>query len=411
MSVIWMINHYGGIPKYGIHGRHYQFSKRLANDGHKVFLFSASYHHHLNITSELAEPRAGVEPVCENFFMVWVKTLNYVSSQSWVRFFNWFVFALGFLIFRPKGVQKPDIIYYSSLSLLGTLSAELLSRYYKVPYIFEERDIWPLTLNEISHNPKIKLVSKLFQYLEDRAYKNASLVISPIRGVEKHMQIRNIKNNDFLWLPNGCEAPEKTELSERELQIIDDISKLNFVVGYAGSMGNANRIDILLKAAKHLKNESCSNIVLIGGGALMEGFKKYIHSEDLKNVRIYDRISRYALFEAFKYFDVCYIGWGDYAMYDYGTSANKISEYMFAAKPILQSYSGGFDIVTEGKCGITVEAEDHEAVAFAIKKFENMSSDEILALSKNSICYAKEHFSYDEIYRKLKKEIQKKIRH
>jgi glycosyltransferase involved in cell wall biosynthesis len=410
MSVIWIINQYGGIPKYGIHGRHYQFSKRLANDGHKVFLFSANHHHHLNISSEEAGPRAGVEPVHENFCMVWVKTFKYTSSQSWVRFFNWCVFALGFLIFRPKELQKPDIIYYSSLSLVGTLTAELLSRFYKVPYFFEERDIWPLTLNEINHNPKFKLVSKFFQYLEDRAYKNACLVISPIRGVKKHMQKRGIKNKEFLWLPNGCEEPAKIELSERELEIINEISKLKFVVGYAGSMGSANRVDILLKAAKNLNNNSCINIVLIGGGALAEAHKKFIYRENLKNVRIYNRVSRYALFEAYKHFDICYIGWGNYAMYDYGTSANKISEYMFAAKPILQSYSGGFDSVIDGQCGVTVKAEDHEAVAFAIKKFENMGSNEIKIKSNNSLAYANEHFRYEEIYKNLKKKIEEKLK-
>ena len=179
MAVIWIINQYGGIPRAGIHGRHYQFAKRLSSSGNKVYLICASNHHFLNHKSVLNHNR--IETVSENRSVLWLRTINYSNSNSLMRFMNWFVFALRLLFIKTDGeIQKPDIIYYSSLSLIGSISAEMLSKRYGTPYIFEERDIWPMTLTEIksiSHKNPLVL---FLQALQIRAYRKADRIVSPI---------------------------------------------------------------------------------------------------------------------------------------------------------------------------------------------------------------------------------------
>jgi glycosyltransferase involved in cell wall biosynthesis len=310
---------------------------------------------------------------------------------------------------KPKGICKPDIIIYSSLSPIGAISAELLAKFYKVPFVYEVRDIWPLTLQEIKAVSRKNPVSLFLQLLQDRAYRNARLIISSLPGVGTHIDSRNIFNKEFLWLPNGCGLPEKLDANEKELDVIKSIDKDLFTIGYVGSFGYANRMLVLLEAAKYLLISPNIKIILIGSGSLLEEYSQYIIDNSLTNVSIFGKMSRNSIFEAYKKFDVCYIGWGDYKMYDYGTSANKLSEYMIAGKPILNSYSGKYDFVKENNCGITVDSDCSKDVANAILQLYSMQSCDLDAMGENALRFAKNTFDYDDIAKTLECRLLKEI--
>ena len=75
-------------------------------------------------------------------------SLNMLKLIAKKRIANWFLFAWQ-LPKLKKILPKPDVIIYSSPSLVGYLGAEKLSRTLNVPLAFEVRDIWPLTLTVI----------------------------------------------------------------------------------------------------------------------------------------------------------------------------------------------------------------------------------------------------------------------
>ena len=99
-------------------------------------------------------------------------------------------------------------------------------------------------------------------------------------------------------------------------------------------------------------------------------------------------------------FDTNFIGWNKDEIYNYGTSANKIFEYMYSAKPIINSYSGGYDIVKEVGCGISVEAENSVQIADAILKLYKMSDVERRKMGENGRKYVLENFTYEKLAEK-----------
>ncbi|HRV05220.1 MAG TPA: glycosyltransferase WbuB, partial [Candidatus Ratteibacteria bacterium] len=100
-------------------------------------------------------------------------------------------------------------------------------------------------------------------------------------------------------------------------------------------------------------------------------------------------------------FDVCYIGWRDKNLYRYGVSANKLFDYMYSGKPILHSFNGKGDIVQITNCGITVKAENPEAIADGIMKLYNMSKEERKKLGENGKNYVVKYFNYEFLAGKL----------
>lgn len=75
--------------------------------------------------------------------------------------------------------------------------------------------------------------------------------------------------------------------------------------------------------------------------------------------------------------DVLYIGWQNKPIYRFGISPNKLMDYMMAAKPILQSVTACNDLVQEAHCGISVQAEDADAVVNAVKQFMALDKSEL----------------------------------
>ena len=83
------------------------------------------------------------------------------------------VFYLLFL----KRAYLPDILVVSSLSFFTILNGLLFKFFFKVPLVFEIRDIWPLTLTAEggykNKNPLIMLMS----FIEKIGYKYSDLII------------------------------------------------------------------------------------------------------------------------------------------------------------------------------------------------------------------------------------------
>ena len=100
--------------------------------------------------------------------------------------------------------------------------------------------------------------------------------------------------------------------------------------------------------------------------------------------------------------DICFLGWNKENLYRYGTSANKIFDYMYSGKPILNSYSGAGDMVKLANCGISVEAQNSQAIADGILKLYNMNKEDRNILGQNGKSYVLEYFTYEKLAKKYK---------
>jgi glycosyltransferase involved in cell wall biosynthesis len=69
-------------------------------------------------------------------------------------------------------------------------------------------------------------------------------------------------------------------------------------------------------------------------------------------------------------------------------------DYMMAAKPIINAIDAGNDPVSESGCGITVDPDNPEAVAAAIKRISEKSSDERYRIGRNGNKYVRENNDY-----------------
>ncbi|MEB3793040.1 glycosyltransferase family 4 protein [Acinetobacter sp. IK40] len=399
-KVFWFINQYSSTPETAMGGRHYYLAQELAKKGHKVYVIAGRYSHLLRNPKQFDE-QYFIEEIIPNFSFVWVNLPEYQEAHSKQRVLNWFKFSWLLRNISNVITAKPDVILYSSPSLIGYLGAKYLANKFRVPFIFEVRDIWPLTLMELGgHSSKHPFI-KFMQWVEDRAYKKADYVFSNLYNAVEHMQTRGLDSSKFHWIPNGVSLEEVSQKQPLNAETLSQLPQNKFIIGYTGTIGVANAIDDLIEAAKILSSNPQLHFVLVGSGKEKENLIKKVQSLKLQNITFIDAIPKKQIQSMLEQFDICYIGWQKNSLYRFGIAPNKLPEYLYAGKPIIHAFSGKGDIVQQAQAGITIEAEDPEAIVGAVQQLYNLTAEQRQQLGSNGKQFVLQHLEYAMIAEKL----------
>lgn len=372
---IWIINQYSSLPRFGFAGRHYHLAKNLEENGMDVTLFLGS----VNYQTKTRNRRLfGREPLSENLSAFWIPILHSQKSYGIFRVLNWLIFA--FLLI-PSALWlrgRPQTIFYSSLGLPAVIPAFILAKIFKAQFIFEVRDIWPLSLNEFGKISKYNLIYKVLLLIEKWALRNADLIVSPIPGLQEYLDEHKI-DTPFTWLPQSGEIDHLPMPPATHKQ-----RQIKMTVAYAGTLNLSNDVLSLLEAAKNLKQDKTIRFLIIGGGPLYQELCNQKAIEGLDNLVIMGATRQEELPTYLKDADILYHGAHNRPLYRFGICPIKIGEYLCYHRPILQSYSGGYDVIKAYECGRTVASQDATALSRAIKELQALDDEAFSLYCRNA---------------------------
>ena len=395
-KIIWIINQYAGSKYHGMGYRSYYFAKEFIRHGYNVFIFSSSYYHGL-INPPDTKGIISFEKIDKiNYF--WIKVPKYKKSKSIVRALSMIVFMIRLFKVKVKNIDPPDKIIVSSPSPFPILNGYIWSKKYNAKLIFEVRDLWPLSLIELGSISKYNPFALLIQRIESFAYKRSDYVISVLPKADSYMIKHGVNVNKYIHIPNGIDIKDLHNVEPLEDEIIRKIPKGRLVIGYTGALGIANALEYLIKAAYILKKYTDIFFVIVGNGGEKE--KLVNMSCRLNNIMFIEAVRKAQVQNILKYFDVCYISLKKEKLFQFGVSPNKLFDYMYAGKSILYAISSGNDPVKEANCGISVEAEDTNAIAETLLKFYRMTEKERNQLGKNGRDYVIKNHSYESLVKK-----------
>jgi len=400
IKTFWLINQYASTPQTGMGGRHYYFAKELARKGHKVYLITGSYSHLLRLKDrEVIDAFTSSE--VNGFSYIEVKVSRYRNARSLKRIFNWFAFSWRLLRLNYFINDRPDYILYSSPSLIPYLGAYYLSRKFKVPLIWDIRDLWPLTLMKLGGMTKYNIFVVVHKLIELFAYKNSDYIVSNWPYANRYLEGLGNKKLKFLFLPNGYMEEEFDNPKMLDQYVKDQIPKEKFIVGYAGTLGKANAVNVIAEVALALRQNTEVHIVLVGDGDGVSYLNDYIKDHNLLNITIINSIEKLQIPSLLSNFDVCYVGFNKSDLYEYGSSLNKLPEYLMSGNPIIFSIDSPFKPVFEASCGFHVAAEDVDGIVTAIFELKSMTLSERKILGLNGKSYAVKNYRYAHLSQKL----------
>ena len=395
---IWIINEYAGSPYHGMEFRHYYLGKELVKLGNRVTVVSSSYSHLFkNLPKEKRENIDGVD-------YLWLRTFNYGKSHDKSRVLKWFLFMFK-VFFLPFSLQKPDVIIVSPMAPFPILPAYLLSKFYGAKLIYEVKDIWPLSLVELGGFSPSHPFIRFMGWFEKFALKKSDYIVSNLQNYGEHMKNDIGIDRAFEWISNGVDLDEIAQKEALNLELQNKIPKDKFIVGYTGTVGVANALDSFCEAAKILEKNREILFVIVGDGQEKEKLASLYTKLD--NIIFIESIPKKQIQSMLSLFDACYIGLKEESLFKYGVSPNKLYDYMYSAKPVLYAIdSGANNIVKSADCGISVEAENPEAIACGIEKLYMMGNKRE-KLGKNAKEYTLKHFTYDKLAQKYQELMEK----
>ena len=279
------------------------------------------------------------------------------------------------------------------MSIVPWLFNYYYKRKFRAPFILEVRDIWPLTLTELGGLSKSNPVVRWLGWNERSAYKNADIIVSVLKNFNSYYSKKFIRKKNIYWIPNAIN--ESLLSNYRSLKSSD-----NFLVGYAGSIGTANKIENLIDAANKLKSYLDIQFLIVGDGPLLKDLKELAQQYQLENVKFQEKVSKSEVQDVIASFDLAFHGCADKPIYQYGISPNKLNDYMLQSKPVLSASGLDVDPVKIANCGLVVEADNSEAIADAILHIYNMNSQERIELGNRGREFILENQTYRVIAKK-----------
>lgn len=392
MNILY-INHYAGHPDYGMEFRPFYLAEEWQKNGHNALVLAANFSHLRRKNPQLNGPE-----IKDKVNYYWVETPAY-SGNGVARVVNIFSFVIKIFLQRKKILShiKPDIVVASSTYPFDIFPAWWLAKKNKAKLVFEIHDLWPLSLIEIGGMSKYHPFVLLVALAEKAAFKLPDKIISILPKTFAHAKKFGVSAENFSVIPNGI-VPEDWNDSEKLLpsesqRILALRQQGKFLVGYAGAHGVANALEYFIDAAKLLENKNI-HIILIGDGQEKENLLRYAKDNSVSNVSFIGRISKDAIPDALSHMDALYIGWQKQSLYRFGIGANKIFDYMMAEKPIIHSVTAGNDPVADAACGISIEAENKNAIAKAILELAEKTPQERALMAKNGKAYVLANHDY-----------------
>ena len=388
--VVWFVNQYAGSPRHGMEFRHYELGRALAAQGHAVVIIAGSYSH-LHARRPTMRGTYTLEDI-DGLTYCWVAVPSYGRAISLGRVLNMIAFMLRLLRLPLGRLPVPDAIVVSSPSLFPIVPAERWARRLKARLVFEVRDIWPLTLQELGGlSPRQPLVA-VMRWFERRAYHVSDAVVSALPAARSHLEASGMSPGKLTVVPNGVSAEALHRGGGRVPPVIRSaVQQHAFNVGFVGTLGTANALDALVEAARALDGEDIG-FVVVGQGPERERLQRLANGLD--NVVFAGPVPKADVPAALACFDACYVGYHRSPLYRFGISPNKVFDYMAAGRPIILAAEAANDPVREGDCGLTVAPDDAAAIAQAVLNLRAMSPEARAALGANGRSYVEREHGY-----------------
>lgn len=406
MKNIWILNHYAVPPELGPWIRHYKFGVNLTLKGYIIKIFTASTIHNTSLNLIQDSDKCVLKKFNDLSF-IFIRVSDYVGNGK-RRILNMCQYALRVLFVSKKfDNEKPDIIYASSPHPLTWLSGYILSRRYNAKFIVETRDLWPETFVSMGQIKRDNLIAKILYKLEKFIYQKADKLIFTFPGGKDYVESIGVDTSKVRYINNGVDLEEFN--NDKNINILEDKDLARediFKVIYAGSMGQANALEYLVKAAKIIQDKGIEDIhfILFGDGYQRKDLEKYVDDNNINNVVFKGKVEKkYVPYILSKSNLNIFTGKHIY-LYKYGLSLNKMSEYFASGKPTLSNIECGYDLLQKYECGITVKGGSPEALAEGILKFYNMPKEEYDMYCENALKAAKD-FDYRILTDKLEKVI------
>lgn len=343
--------------------RHFELARRAIDYGHQFTVIASDFSYFLG-KSATHLPRMTTEEMVEGIRVIRAYTYPSLHGSFFKQLLSFISFAVTSFIAAVR-VRKIDLVMGTSPPIFQAVSAWLVAALRRRPLLLEIRDLWPEFIIDMG-KLKSPLAIRISRWLEFFLYRRASHLLVNSPAYVDYLIEKGVPSAKITLIANGVDPamfdPSADGIEVRRRLNLDG----RFVVVYAGAMGPANDLEILLDAAAELRRDPRFFFLLVGDGKLRKHLQAKAETLHLENVTFAGAQPKQEMRHFLASADTCVAILQNIRMFQM-TYPNKVFDYMAAGRPILLAIDGVIrEVVEAAQAGIYVPPGDPKALADAL---------------------------------------------
>jgi hypothetical protein len=284
---------------------------------------------------------------------------NYLSFAFWGA-------LIGPFLIRKRPV---DVIFVYGISpILQAIPAIFFKWQKRAKLVVWVQDLWPESLEAtgfVKNRMILALVGRVVKWIysqADSVFVQSKAFIEPVAQLCPREKI--------VYYPNSAEDAVASTGDERDCAIPE--LKHYFSVVFAGALGTAQALDVILDAAERLRSEREIRFFLVGHGSRADWASAQIEARQLTNVVLVGRYPIEAMPGIFAHASVLLVTLTDDPIFA-RTVPSKVQSYLAAGRPIVGCINGeGARVI--GRKYFENNFESHKLTIELIARFQSIIS-------------------------------------
>lgn len=322
----------------------------------------------------------------------------YVTTSKGIfkRLLNYFSFVKTSFWVALFKTGKCDYILCESPPLFLGITAYLLKLFKGAKLIFNVSDLWPESaekLGLVTNKFFLKSATKLEEFL----YKKSTLITGQTQGICANISAR-FPEKKVYWLPNGVDLNFfSLEGNSSDWRTKQGFEADDLVLLYAGIIGHAQGLELILRVADELRAYPKIKFVLLGSGPEKEKLLALKKELQVEQVYFLDGVGKKEMPAIVTACDIALVPLKRLDLFK-GAIPSKIFENLALKKPLLLGVEGEAKdlFIDQGKCGLFFIPEDVDDLKKQILIYYD-NPKLIAEHGEHGYAYVKEHFTRDRI--------------
>lgn len=373
------------------------FVKALSDQGHEVLVATGKPNYP---DGEVFEGYRALGVHCEKYqncvdvvrIPIWPRgkggaknlILNYLS----------FVFAGTLLLPWLLRKRKVDAVFvFAPSPITQAIPAIALKCVKKAPLALWIQDLWPESLQATGF-VRHPFLLKMTGWIVKAIYRGCDLLLVQSRAFVDDVAMYAARDK-IIYYPNSMRVQNSTEQAVIPEELCELLEQ-HFCLVFAGNLGTAQGLEILVKAAEALRDVPQIRIVLVGSGSRLNWLHEQKSVLGLDNLVLPGRFPMSAMPAIFERAAGLLVSLADEPIFA-RTVPSKVQAYLAAGRPILASLSGeGARVIEEAGAGLCSSAGQIDPFVENILRLCSMTDGERQSMGNAGKQFFIKNFDMDE---------------
>ncbi len=286
------------------------------------------------------------------------------------RILNYLSYLFSAVVSAFFYCKRPDIIIATSPQFFCGWAGVLASWLKWTPFVLEIRDIWPESIVTVGAMKK-GLAVRALETLEKWMYKSARHIVAVGNGYRDNICSKVRVSDRISVITNGVDS-SKFIPADKDLEYLAKHGIGNqFVCAYVGTIGMAHGLEIVVHAAKSLRQAGRTDVVfwLVGDGARRKELEQMVDADNLAPwVRFSGLLPKAEMPKVLASCDCLLVHLKKSELFE-TVIPSKIFEAMAMCRPIIMGVKGeAAEIVRASQSGLEITPENSDELIETIER-------------------------------------------